>query len=147
MTILDPFNGLFFQDNLGKPAPERILDFNEARDDGVAEASAGPYAPHSWQITMPVPHHSIFTGRMPFLSSSRQCQSIEVTAYHCKLGQICNSPEAGILAASLTALVMSHQWLRVAISCPVVVWMKRTLIFCYSTENDAIFSFPSVFCF
>jgi len=29
----------------GKPAPER-LDFNEARDDGVAAASAGPYANH-----------------------------------------------------------------------------------------------------
>jgi len=38
----------FFQDNLGKPAPERqtILDFTEARDDGVAVASAGPYANH-----------------------------------------------------------------------------------------------------
>jgi len=38
----------FFQDNLGKPAPESetILDFNEARDDGVALASAGPYANH-----------------------------------------------------------------------------------------------------
>ena len=34
----------FFQDNLGKPAPERqtILDFSGARDDGVAVASAGP---------------------------------------------------------------------------------------------------------
>jgi len=37
-----------FQDNLGKPAPERltILYFTEARDDGVAVASAGPYANH-----------------------------------------------------------------------------------------------------
>jgi len=44
-TTLHPFNGLLFQDNLSKPAPERtILDFNEARDDGVAVASAGPYA-------------------------------------------------------------------------------------------------------
>jgi len=34
----------FFQDNLGKPAPERqtILDFTG----WVAEASAGPYADH-----------------------------------------------------------------------------------------------------
>jgi len=33
----------FFQDHLGKPAPKgrTILDFNEARDDGVAVASAG----------------------------------------------------------------------------------------------------------
>jgi len=42
--------GLFFQDNLGKPAPERqtILDFTGTRDDDdmVAVASAGPYANH-----------------------------------------------------------------------------------------------------
>jgi len=38
----------FFQDNLGKPAPERktILDFNEAKDDEMAMASAKPYANH-----------------------------------------------------------------------------------------------------
>jgi len=37
-----------FQNNLGKPAPEMktILDFTEARDDGVAVASAGSYANH-----------------------------------------------------------------------------------------------------
>jgi len=36
----------FFQYNLGKLAPERqtILDFTKATDDGVAVASAGPYA-------------------------------------------------------------------------------------------------------
>jgi len=39
-----PFNGLLFQDNWGKPAREIILDFNEARDDGVAVASVGPCA-------------------------------------------------------------------------------------------------------
>jgi len=38
--LLRPFNGLFFQVVLGKPAPERqaILDFTGARDDGVAVA-------------------------------------------------------------------------------------------------------------
>jgi len=37
-----------FQYSLGKPALERqiILDFNEASDDGVEAASAGPYANH-----------------------------------------------------------------------------------------------------
>ena len=46
--IRHPLNGLFFRDNLSKPAPERLnyLDFNEAKDDGVAVASAGPYANH-----------------------------------------------------------------------------------------------------
>jgi len=46
-----------------------------------AVASAGPLckqsAPHSRQITTPTPHHSIFTGRMLFLTPSQQCQSTE----------------------------------------------------------------------
>jgi len=56
----------FFQDNMGKPAPERqtILDFTGARDDGMAVASAGPiyisFAPRSRQITTPVPHDSFY---------------------------------------------------------------------------------------
>jgi len=33
----------------------------------------------SRQITMPAPHHSVFTGRMPFLSPNQQCQSTEGT--------------------------------------------------------------------
>jgi len=36
----------FFHDNVGKLAPERLNQFNKARDDGVAVASAGPYANH-----------------------------------------------------------------------------------------------------
>jgi len=41
------FNSLF-SNNLGKPVPHKlhkitILDYNEARDDCVAVASAGPY--------------------------------------------------------------------------------------------------------
>jgi len=46
-----------------------ILNFNEARDDGVAVVSAGPHANHlhlAADITMPVPHYSVFTGWMPF---------------------------------------------------------------------------------
>jgi len=34
-------------------------------------------APCSRQITTPTPHHSIFTGRMPFLMPNQQCQTIE----------------------------------------------------------------------
>jgi len=48
------------------------LDFNEARDDWVAVASAGSYAPHSRQITMPTLHHSIFTDQTLFLMLSQQ---------------------------------------------------------------------------
>ena len=32
-------------------------------------------APHSRQITTPAPHHSVSTGRMPFLLPNQQCQS------------------------------------------------------------------------
>jgi len=44
-TTLHSFIGLFLGQP-GKPTPERetFLDFTGARDDGVAVASAGPYA-------------------------------------------------------------------------------------------------------
>jgi len=60
------------------------VDFNEARDDWVAVASAGPYAnnlhlaPDSLrQLTTPSPQHSIFTGQMLFLTPNQQCQGTE----------------------------------------------------------------------
>ena len=34
-------------------------------------------APHSRQTTIPTPHHSVFTGRMPFLPPNQQCWSTE----------------------------------------------------------------------
>jgi len=34
-------------------------------------------APRSRQITMPAPHHLVFTGRMPFMPPNQQCQSTE----------------------------------------------------------------------
>jgi len=34
-------------------------------------------APRFRQITMPAPHHSIFTGRMLLLTPNQQCQSTE----------------------------------------------------------------------
>jgi len=34
-------------------------------------------APSSRQITMPAPHHSVFTCRMPFLLPNQQCKSTE----------------------------------------------------------------------
>ena len=69
-----------FQDNKGKTS----LDLNEARDDGVLGCRGISWtickqsAPHSWQITMPTPHHSIiFTGQVLFIMSNQQCQSTE----------------------------------------------------------------------
>jgi len=59
------------------------LDLNEATDDVVSVCSGISWtiskqsAPLSRQITMPTPHHSIFTGRMLFLMPRQQCQSTE----------------------------------------------------------------------
>jgi len=44
---------------------------------GISWTICKSFAAHSRQITMPVPHHSVFTGRMPFLPPSQQCQSTE----------------------------------------------------------------------
>jgi len=66
---------------------ETNLNFNEARDDGVAVASAWPcksFAPCSRQITKPATHHSIFTSRMP-TNSVKALKTITVTS---KTGQI-----------------------------------------------------------
>jgi len=47
----------------------------------MAVASAGhkSFAPCSRQITMPVPHQSVFTGQMPLLPPNQQHQSTEGT--------------------------------------------------------------------
>jgi len=76
------------------------LDLNEARDcaafirhnkekriiimgfrdgSGISWTICKQSAPCSWQITTPTPHHSIFTGRMLFLTPNQQCQSTEGT--------------------------------------------------------------------
>jgi len=64
---------LYLLTYLLKQAAERhtIPDFNGARGDAVAVASAGTYAfaPHCRQITMPAPSHSIFTGHTLFLQA------------------------------------------------------------------------------
>ena len=52
------------------------LDFTEARDSGISWAICKS-APSSRQITTPTPHHSVFTGRMPFLPPNQQRQSTE----------------------------------------------------------------------
>jgi len=56
------------------------LDCNEARDDRVAVASAGPYANHL-HLLQTGSHASTsslnFTGQMPFLMPYQQCQSTE----------------------------------------------------------------------
>jgi len=49
MMMMMMFNGLFYRTTWGgwHHKGRTILDFNEARNDGVAVASAGPYANHT----------------------------------------------------------------------------------------------------
>ena len=55
------------------------LDFTGARDSEWQWHQLGmcKSAPRSRQITMPEPHHSVFTSRMPFLPPNQQRQSTE----------------------------------------------------------------------
>jgi len=78
-VLLHPFNDLFSTTTwVSRTRKVNLLDFTGARDDRVAVASAGPlFAPCSRQITTPVPHHSVFTGRMSFLPPKQQRQSTE----------------------------------------------------------------------
>ena len=48
ITVYINYSKQFLHDDLGKPAPvsKTSLDFNEARDDRVGVASAGPYVGH-----------------------------------------------------------------------------------------------------
>jgi len=44
---------------------------------GIIWTICKSFAPHSRHITMPVTHHSVFTGRMPFPPPNQQRQSTE----------------------------------------------------------------------
>jgi len=57
------------------------LDFTEARDSEWQWHQLGicKSAPRSRQITTPATHHSVFTGRMPFLPPNQQRQNTEGT--------------------------------------------------------------------
>jgi len=53
-----------------------LLEQETVSGSGISWAICKP-APRSRQITMPAPHHSVFTGRMPFLPLNQQRQSTE----------------------------------------------------------------------
>ena len=44
---------------------------------GISSTICNLFAPLSRQITMPVPHHSVFTGRMTLLPPNQEHQSTE----------------------------------------------------------------------
>jgi len=48
---------------------------------GISWTICKSFTPHSRQITMPASHHSVFTGRMPFLSLNQQHQSTDMIWY------------------------------------------------------------------
>ena len=61
------------------------LDFTEARDSEWQWHQLGHMqvcTSLQTGITTPAPHHSVFTGRMPFLPPNQQCQSSEGIVYH-----------------------------------------------------------------
>jgi len=60
-----------------KVKPIRILLKQETVSGSGISWAIRKSAPRSRQITMPAPHHSVFRGRMPFLSPNQQRQSTE----------------------------------------------------------------------
>jgi len=80
LQLLHPFNG-FFQDTQvsqhqkGKP----FWSKRQWGGSGISWTMRKSFAPRSRQITTPVPHHSVFTGRIPFLPPNQQRQSTEGT--------------------------------------------------------------------
>ena len=81
-TCMHTFNSLFSrttcvsQHQKGKPF-WILLKQEMMGGSGISWTTCKSFAPHSKQITMPVPHHSIFMGRMLFLMPNQQCQSTE----------------------------------------------------------------------
>ena len=75
------FPGLPSRTGTGKVKPMWILLKQETvSGSGISRAvciALCKSAPRSRQITTPAPHHSVFTGRMPFLPPNQQRQSTE----------------------------------------------------------------------
>ena len=72
-----PFSGTTHVSRYQKGKTNR--DFTEARDSEWQWHQLGhmQVCTCSRQTTTPAPHHSVFTGRMPFLPPNQQCQSTE----------------------------------------------------------------------
>jgi len=152
-----PFIALFPGQPGSAGTRKTILVCNEARDDGVAVASAGPYESHLYLTADRWPQQHLiarfFTSRMLFLMPHQQCQSIEeqVKWLTLKTGGIINN---------------SAVWLRVNIICNVVhcvllllsryasrllqsvrrnLWMHRNEGSCHSTVKVSALFLHSFF--
>ena len=78
--LLHPLNGLFSRRTWVSRYQKGIKWEKRWWGFGMATASAGPYAINLHRApdtAPPAPHHSIFTGRMLFLTPNQQCQSTE----------------------------------------------------------------------
>jgi len=82
LWLLYLFNGLFS----GQPGKAGIRKVDHSGfywskrwwgGSGIIWTIYKSFAPRSRQIIMPLPHPSVFTGRMPFLSPNQQRQSTE----------------------------------------------------------------------
>jgi len=77
-----PFSGTTQVSRYQKGRPKTNLEFTEARDSEWQWHLLGHMQVCTLlgQITMPAPHHSVFTGRMPFLPPNQQRQGTEGNA-------------------------------------------------------------------
>ena len=67
-------------------------------------------APRSRQLTTPTPHHSIFTGRMLFLTPDQQCHSTEGSFYiHTKI-DLCQNRNVSFCCTKLNGLGLSNSY-------------------------------------
>jgi len=84
--LLHSFNSLFFQDNPGKPAPEKqkhsgrtnldLLEQEIVSGSGISWAICKS-APHSRQITIQHPITQFFTGWMPFCRQTNSVKALK----------------------------------------------------------------------
>ena len=94
LLLLHPFNALFFKTTWVSQYQEgkTSLGLNEARDDGVWDGSSISWtvckrsASRCRQIATPTPVHSIFTGRMLFLTSTNSVKALNAKWGHHKWG-------------------------------------------------------------
>jgi len=82
LLLLHLFNGLFsgttWVSRHQKDKPFWILMKQEMMaGSSISWTICKSFAPHSRQMTVPLPHHSVFTGRMPFLPPNQQRQITE----------------------------------------------------------------------
>jgi len=83
---LHPFNSLFSrttqlsQHQKGEPFWS-FMKQEMMGGSGISWTICKSFAPHSRQITMPILHHSVFTGQMPFLPPTNNSKALKAQ-YH-----------------------------------------------------------------